>query len=155
MYITRFPEHKSSSYDISHRNISDLSEEESNSSRRKSRDKSNQSNSGKSSSRSDEEDESSVSKSQVSSSKISDKQDKSADEYAEVNNTLPEVVKDEDKDVDNEDFGDIDETPDRESKPEIKNNPAGPASFEATKKANIEQKKHEFLNSNKHFVKKI
>ena len=54
-----------------------------------------------------------------------------------------------------EDFDDINETGDQESRPEIKSNASGPASFDARKAANIRKRKTDFLNSNKEYVKQI
>jgi hypothetical protein len=57
--------------------------------------------------------------------------------------------------VDAEDFDDINETIDQETKMEVKTNKPGPASFDTRNKGKkeVELKKLEYVNKNKHYVK--
>ena len=78
------------------------------------------------------------------------------DEYDDETNTLPEDQQHlPGPDQDQEDFDDINETMDQEARPEVRNNKPGPASFDARKKESVRQKKEDFLDSNKRYVKQI
>ena len=78
------------------------------------------------------------------------------DEYDDETNTLPEDQQRlPDSGRDQEDFDDINETVDQESRPEVRNNKPGPASFDARKQDSIRQKKEDFVDSSKRYVTQI
>lgn len=98
-----------------------------------------------------------MSKSQVSTSnqgRNRKERDQESDS-SEDTNTVQENHQLEQAMNEMEDFDDINETGDQESRPEIKSNASGPASFDARKAANIRKRKTDFLNSNKEYVKQI